>query len=189
MTNINPQSIKFLGGFDDHNYYVKGSPAGSGNSTKEFVFKVMVETDPSYFDAMAKLMCHLNKEGINASLPIASTINNIEFTVPLKRSHIVKQEAEDDIDYTGLLLTYLPGNILSSVQRSPKLLYNIGEFVGRLNSLLQVRYVCIVDCNYIVLTIWVVLSKESLMPFLMLQIMASHYLSCIFFTEIFPSLL
>ena len=153
VTNINPQYVKFLGGFDDHNYYVKGSPVGGGDSTKEFVFKVMVETDPSYFDALTKLMCHLNKEGINVSLPVASINGKIEFTVPLKKSHIVKQEAEDDTDYTGLLLTYLPGNILSSVQRSPKLLYNIGRFIGRLNSVLQVSnaysYVCIVDCNCI----------------------------------------
>ena len=141
VTNINPQSIKFLGGFDDHNYYVKGSRVSGGDSMKEFVFKVMVETDPNYFDAMTQLMCHLNKEGINASLPIASTNNNIEFTVPLTKSHIINQEVEDDTDYTGLLLTYLPGNILSSVQRSPKLLYSIGGFVGGLNSVLQVSTV------------------------------------------------
>ena len=137
VTNINPQSIKFLGGFDDHNYYVKGSPVGS-DSIKEFVFKVMVGTDPNYFDAMTKLMLHLNKEGINVTLPVASMNNNIEFAVPLKKSHIVKQKVEDDRDYTGFLLTYLPGSILSSLQRSPKLLYNIGGLVGNLNSVLQV---------------------------------------------------
>ena len=137
VTNINPQSVKFLGGFYDRNYYIKGS-LEDDNSLKEFVFKVMVENDSNYFDAMTKLMLHLNKEGINASLPVKSVNNNFKYAVPLKRSLILQQEVADDTDYTGLLLTYLPGNILSSTQRSPKLLYDVGAFVGKLNLVLQV---------------------------------------------------
>ena len=180
VTKINPQSIKFLGGFDDHIYYVKGSTVGS-DSIKEFVFKVMVETDPDYFDAMTKLMVHLNKEGINVPFPIASINDNIEFTVPLKKSHIVKREVEDDTDYTGFLLTYLPGNILSSVQRSPKLLYNIGGFVGRLNSVLQVsKY--IYSYVTVVLTVATMFLKRNFMSFDTAKYMALRYLShiCIF---------
>ena len=135
VTNINPQSIKFLDGFEDHNYYVKGS---NGGSIKEFVFKVMSKSDSNHFDAITKLMLHLNKEGINVSLPIKSINSNGEYTTPLKKSAIVEQRTEDDVDYTCMLLTYLPGSILSRVQRSPRLLYSIGEFVGRLNSMLQV---------------------------------------------------
>ena len=108
-----------------------------GNSLKEFVFKVMVENDSNYFDAMTKLMLHLSKEGISTSLPVKS-VNDFKYAVPLKRSLILQQEVEDDTDYTGLLLTYLPGSILSSTQRSPKLLYDVGAFVGKLNSVLQV---------------------------------------------------
>ena len=82
-------------------------------------------------------MLHLNKEGINVTLPVKCS--NTEHSVPLKRSSIIEQEADDDVNYTGLLLTYLPGNILSSIQRrTPKLLYDIGTFVGRLNSVFQV---------------------------------------------------
>ena len=153
ITNVNPQSIKFLGGFDDHNYYIKGSLV-DGNSPKEFIFKVMVENDSNYFDAMTKLMLHLNKEGINASLPVKSINNNFKYAVPLKRSLILQQEVEEDTDYTGLLLTYLPGNILSSVQQSPKLLHDVGAFVGKLNTVLQVTYLFICMrpwpiCSYI----------------------------------------
>ena len=138
VTNIDPQSIRFLNGFEDLNYYVKGSPVGNDSSLKEFVFKLTVENDPNYFDATIKLMLHLNKEGINVSLPVKSINSSVDYAVPLKKSLIVEQEIEDDVDYTGLLLTYLPGNILSRVQRSPRLLYSIGEFVGRLTSVLQV---------------------------------------------------
>ena len=141
ITNVNLQSIKFLGGSDDHNYYVKGSLV-DGNNPKELIFKVMVENDSNYFDAVTKLMLHLNKEGINASLPVKSVNNNFKYAVPLKRSLILQQEVEDDTDYTGLLLTYLPGNILSNVQQSPKLLYDAGVFVGKLNTVLQVFKIC-----------------------------------------------
>ena len=159
VTNINPQSIKLLGGFYDHNYYVKGSTVGS-DSIKEFVFKVMVETDPDYFDAMTKLMFHLNKEGVNVPLPIASINDSIEFTVPFKKSHIVKREVEDDTDYTGFLLTYLPGNMLPSVQPSPKLLYSIGEVIGKLNSVLQVSiWLAIVILSNRMLTILVIVAS------------------------------
>ena len=137
VTNITPHVVKNLGGYEDNNCYVKGS-TGDG-CTKEFVFKVMVETDPDYFDAMTKLMLHLNKEGISVPQPVAPINNNTEFIVPLKKSHIVNREVENDINYTGLLLTYLPGNILPNLRHSPKLLYNIGAFVGKLNSVLQVR--------------------------------------------------
>ena len=98
----------------------------------------MVENDSNFFDGVTKLMLHLNKEGINASLPVNSINGNNEYTMPLKKSLIVEQEIEDDVNYTGMLLTYLPGSILSRVQRSPRLLYSIGQFVGKLNSILQV---------------------------------------------------
>ena len=145
VTSINTQSIKFLDGSNDHNYYVKGSRMDC-DIVNEFLFKVMVENDSNHFDAMTKLMFHLKKEGINVPLPVMS-VNTNEYTVPLKKSLIVEQEVED-VDYTGLLLTYLPGNILSSVQRSPKLLYNIGEFVGKLNSVLQVCIYTIYACTH-----------------------------------------
>ena len=137
MTNINPHTIKFLGGFDDHIYYVKGYPAGS-NEMRGYTFRVMVETDPDYYAALIKLMLYINKEGISVTVPVQSTDNSTEYTVPLKKSYMTEKQFNDDVDYTGLLLTYLPGNTLSQVQRSPKLLYNIGEFTGRLSTALQV---------------------------------------------------
>ena len=103
-----------------------------------YTFRVMVETDPDYYAALTKLMLHINKEGISVTVPVQSTNNSTEYTVPLKKSYMTEKQFDDDVDYTGLLLTYLPGNTLSQVQRSPKLLYNIGEFTGRLSTVLQV---------------------------------------------------
>ena len=138
VSNINPHTIKFLGGFDDHIYYVKGFTAGS-NEMQGYTFRVMVETDPNFYDALIKLMFHINKEGISITVPVQSINDSAKYTVPLKKSYIAeKQFDDDDVDYTGLLLTYLPGNILSQVQRSPRLLYSVGESAGRLSKALQV---------------------------------------------------
>ena len=138
VTNINPHSIKFLGGFDDHIYYLKGFPVGS-NEIQEYVFRVMLETDSNYYDALTKLILHIRKEGINVSIPVQSIRSSTDYTVPLKKSYMIEKQLDDDVEYTGLLLTYLPGNVLSRVQRSPRLLYNIGEYVGRLNTAMQVN--------------------------------------------------
>jgi len=135
VENIIPDSIQLLDGYKDRNYYVKGIPVES-YVTKEYVFKIMSESDPNYFDAITKLMYFINKEGFKTSLPIESLSNdNAMF---FKKSFLVQEELPDEITYGGLLLNYLPGSTLSEVDRSPRLLYNIGVIVGKLSSALQV---------------------------------------------------
>jgi len=137
ITNVAPNSVRLLGGFDDCNYLLKGKPTGgSCDATNEYIFKVMVENDPDYFDAITKLMRHIEREGIRTSVPI-ETLSNKD-TMFLKKSFLVQKELQDDITYGGLLLNYLPGNILSEIDRSPRLLYDIGTSVGKLSSVLQV---------------------------------------------------
>lgn len=138
VVNVDPYSIKFLGGFDDYIYYVRGSLVGS-SGVQEYTFKVMVENDANYYDAITKLMLHIRKEGINISVPVQTNNSSVQYTVRLKKNYVIEKELKDDVEYTGLLLTYLPGRVLPEVpQLSPRLLYNIGEFAGRLNAVLQV---------------------------------------------------
>jgi len=141
VTDVTPHSVHLLDGFDDCNYLLKGSLTGS-NAKKEYIFKVMVENDPNYFDAITKLMHHINQEGFKISLPVQS-LNGKRDTIFLKKSFLAQKELQDDVTYGGLLLNYLPGNILSKVDRSPTLLYNIGTNVGKLSTVLLVS-VCII---------------------------------------------
>ncbi|XP_065888642.1 hydroxylysine kinase-like isoform X2 [Dysidea avara] len=136
VTNIIPDSIWLLDGYDDRNYYLKGSPAGQ-KVTKEYVFKVMTENDPNYFDAITKLMYFITKEGFKVPLPVQPL--NCKDAIFLKKSFLVQKELQDqdDTTYGGLLLNYLPGRPLSEVDRSPRLLYSIGASVGKLSTMLQ----------------------------------------------------
>ena len=135
ITNITTHSVQLLDGFEDCNYLFKGSLMGN-NATKEYIFKMMVESNPDYFDAITKLMHHISKEGFKISLPVPS--HNNKDTIFLKKSYLVQKESQDDVTYGGLLLNYLPGNVLSEVDRSPRLLYSIGTNVGKLSTVLQV---------------------------------------------------
>ena len=136
IANVTPHSVHLLDGFDDCNYLLKGNLIGS-NAKKEYIFKVMAENDPEYFDAITKLMYYINQEGFRISLPIQS-LNGNKDTIFLEKSFLAQKESQDDITYGGLLLNYLPGNILSEVDRSPRLLYSIGTSVGKLSTVLQV---------------------------------------------------
>ena len=136
VANINTESIQLLDGYDDRNYYVQGTPVGS-SSSKEYVFKTMVANDPSYFDAITKLMYFIDKEGFKTPLPIQSLTN--EDSVLFKKSYLIEKELQNDVTYGGLLLKYLPGNTLWDVDRSPRLLYDIGAQVGKLSTVLQVQ--------------------------------------------------
>lgn len=145
VSNIDSGSVKLLRGYEDRNYYLKECPTRSGNSKddcKEYVFKVMNRKDsqfPEFFDALSKLMLFINAEGLTCSLPVQpTTVPNGTFIVPLKKSFMLQTDMEEDCTYVGILLTYLPGQILSEVERSPKLLYSVGEFVGKLITSLQV---------------------------------------------------
>jgi len=145
---IIPHSIHLMNGSDDCNYLVKGSLIGD-NARKEYIFKVMIENNPDYFDAITKLMYHINQEGFKVPLPV-QPLNNNKNAIFLKKSFLIQKEVQDDVTYGGLLLNYLPGSILSEVDRSPKLLYNIGTSVGKLSTVLQVRtYVFILKLSVI----------------------------------------
>lgn len=140
ISNVDANSIALLHGYEDRNYYLKGCP--SNGRDEEYVFKVMNRKDsqfPEFFDALSKLMFFIKDEGLTCSLPIQpTTVPNGTFIVPLKKSFMLQTDVEEDCTYVGILLTYLPGQIMSEIEQSPKLLYDVGEFVGKLITSLQV---------------------------------------------------
>jgi len=144
VSSIDPSSIKLLHGYEDRNYYIKEfcTDAENSNSSKEYVFKVMNQKDsqfPDLFDALSKLMFFINAEGLNCPLPLQPVdVPEGKFIIHLKKSYMLEAKMKMDITYVGFLLTYVPGVPISEVECSPKFLYSIGEFVGKLSTLLQV---------------------------------------------------
>ena len=142
ISNVDPSSIKLLDGYEDRNYYLKGYPDNGAGEGEEYVFKVMNRKDsqfPEFFDALSKLMFFIKREGLTCSLPIQpTTVPDGTFIFPLKRSFMLQRDVEEDCTYVGMMLTYLPGQIMAEIERSPQLLYDVGKFVGKLITSLQV---------------------------------------------------
>ena len=143
VSHIDPSCIKLLYGYEDRNYYIKEMCTGTEScSSKEYVFKVMNQKDskfPDFFDALSKLMFFINAEVLNCSLPVQPVdVPEGRFIISLKKSYMLETKMKKDVTYVGFLLTYVPGVPISEVECSPKFLYSIGEFVGKLSTSLQV---------------------------------------------------
>jgi len=151
VSSIDSSTIKLLHGYEDRNYYIKElcTDIESYNS-KEYVFKVVNQKDskfPDLFDALSKLMFFIKAEGINSPLPLQPVdVPEENFIIHLKKSYMLGTKIKNDVTYVGFLLTYVPGVPISEVECSPKFLYSIGEFVGKLSTLLQVCSQHVVCC-------------------------------------------
>ena len=142
ISHVDVDSIKLLNGYEDRNYYLKA--CCRNGEDKEYVFKMVNKKDsqyPEYFDALSKLMFFIKAEGLTCSLPIQPIgVPGGTYIIHLKKSFMLQVDIEEDCLYVGILLTYLHGQIMSEIeQSSPKLLYKVGEFVGKLSTSLQVR--------------------------------------------------
>ena len=127
ISNVDPNSIKLLSGYEDRNYYLKvRSSRGEG---EEYVFKVINRKDsqfPEFFDALSRLMLFIKAEGLTCSLPIKpTTVPDDTYFIPLKKSFMLKTDIEEDCTYVGILLTYLHGQTMSEIEQSPNLLYHV----------------------------------------------------------------
>ena len=154
VSNLDSSSIKLLRGYEDRNYYLQECSMKNGNGKdEEYIFKLMNKKDsqfPEFFDALSKLMFFINAEGLTCSLPVQpTTVPDGTFIIPLKRSFLLQTDIGKDCIYVGILLTYLPGKTMSEIERSPKLLYNAGKFVGKLITSLQVQKVIFGKTNCI----------------------------------------
>ena len=140
ISNVDPSSIKLLDGYEDQNYYLKGYL--SNGEGEEYVFKVMNRKNsqvPEFFDAMSKLMFFIKRKEFNCSVPVQpTTVPDGTFIFPLKRSFMLQRDVEEDCTYVGMMLTYLSGQTMAEIERSPVLFYDVGKFVGKLITSLQV---------------------------------------------------
>ena len=141
IQNVDISSIKLLSGYEDRNYYLK--VCSSSSESEEYIFKMVNRKDsqfPEFFDALSKLMLFIKAEGLTCSLPIKpTTVPDGAYIIPLKKSFMLETDIEEDCTYVGILLTYLRGKTMSEIEQSPKLLYDVGEFVGKLITSLQVH--------------------------------------------------
>jgi len=149
-------SVKQLESYDDRNFYFCGDfeweTLGDGikSDSREFVFKLSNPLVASYevTEGLNVIMQRLNQEGFNCPLPLKGRkgweIENVS------ESQLIETQTNDSVCgneriFCARVLTFIPGELMDRVNKhclTPQLLYNIGNFVGRMDTALQVSLTC-----------------------------------------------
>ena len=160
--NIDEDSVCQLPGYEDRNIYFKGnfeisvdSFDGAVKSTtsttsmtdisqyyNQFIFKISHITN-SYevLQGVNKVMEHLKSKGFHCSYAIANRSG--EKIRLLSENQLLRGDPDmrsgRGAQYPVRLLKYIPGEVLHTVQPTPKLAYDIGELAGSIDKALLVR--------------------------------------------------
>ena len=155
---VEEYSVNQLESYDDRNFYFCGDlerefqTLGNGikSDSREFVFKLSNPLLASYevTEGLNAIMQHLNQEGFNCPLPLkgrkGSEIENVS------ESQLIETQRNNSVCgneriFCARVLTFIPGELMDRVNEhclTPQLLYNIGNFVGRMDTALQVTLTC-----------------------------------------------
>jgi Ser/Thr protein kinase RdoA (MazF antagonist) len=131
--------LKRQNGYDDLNYHVLVAPDHSNPhigevSPEGYFLKISNLRDsqsPEYLYAQLAIMEHLQKKGILCQTAIRSISGDT-----LTECTSANKEGVS-VTYLANLRTYLPGTIIADVALTPKLLYNVGQYVAKITQSLQ----------------------------------------------------
>ncbi|XP_074042312.1 hydroxylysine kinase isoform X2 [Leptinotarsa decemlineata] len=128
---IKAKQLHELNGYDDWNYHVTTEKSDSSIESRGevgengYVLKIINSLDskkPRVFEAQSLLLLHLENYGFRCPKPILTKAEQFFETVELRSGeHIVR------------LLEYIDGTIFHKVPRTPRLLYQAGEIVSRMD--------------------------------------------------------
>ena len=144
--------MKQLESYDDRNFYFCGDleqeVLGDGTmfTSREFAFKLSNPLLASYevTEGQNVIMRRLNQKGFNCPLPLkgrkGSEIENVS------ESRLMEAQTNNSVHgsermFCARVLTFIPGELLDKVDEqclSPQLLYDVGNFIGRMDVELQV---------------------------------------------------
>lgn len=128
--NLEVISVKELNSYDDRNFFVKVKddsvlPNVSDRCPHGYLLKVLNSLDSkasALIDAQNQMMLYLSQHGILCPRPV----QNIE-----RKLMALTKLNGGEVKNIVRLLTYIPGDILASVDYTPNLLYQIGEMVAK----------------------------------------------------------
>ena len=156
--DVAKESVRQLPGYEDRNYYFKGyfevdsfdgavntktTMAPDNSPHDEFIFKVSHITN-SYevLEGVNQVMDHLKCNGFHCSYAIVS-LRGEKITL-LSENQLLRGDPNvrsgRGAQYPVRVLKYIPGDVLQTVQLTPKLTYGIGELAGSIDKTLLVRY-------------------------------------------------
>lgn len=155
--NVDENSVEQLPGYEDRNFYFKGylevdPPVSTLKSNitsvpgiscyDEFIFKVSHITNSfEVLQGINEVMDHLKCKGFHCSY---ATVNRSgEKMTLLSENQLVRGDPNvrtgRGAQYPVRVLKYISGEILQTIQLTPKLVYGIGELAGNIDKALLVR--------------------------------------------------
>ena len=160
FSNVDEDSVRQLPGYEDRNFYFKGyfevsdsfdgtvkskiTSAPDISPYDEFIFKVSHITN-SYkvLQGVNEVMDHLKCKGFYCSYAIVNRSG--EKITLLSENQLLCGDPNlrtgKGARYPVRVLKYIPGEVLQTVQLTPKLAYGIGELAGSIDKALLVRYI------------------------------------------------
>lgn len=174
-------SIKEFPSYLDRNYFFRGDLQNGGQETtatlrqqRQFVLKFLNSNDSSNLgavDGIIELKKFLYREGFTCPYPIQSRLYPSSHHCIMKHSTLEtyattgtlqQQEVKDPVHYVPSVgephycvsvLTFVEGRDVSTVHHTPDYLYNLGKYIGNLDSKLKVRNYILIDysCKMVML--------------------------------------
>ena len=142
-------SYKELPCFDDRHFYFKGrltssaqrrdQDDGIGGTHEPFVLRITnLMFSAGLVEGFNALMLHLSSRGITCTLPIPSRFGRYMEMVPGEEISLGGRYSQK---YPVRVLRYLRGNLMDDLDPkflTPKFLYSVGNFAGKVNAALEV---------------------------------------------------
>ena len=141
---VDESSIKEFPSYRDRNYYFQGECTDESHS--EFVFKQSnpLSTTFEVMEGVNAVMKHLHSRSLKTPYPLASKTGSD--LIELSKSELLGSDdnsAEPEcMKYPVYVLSFIPGEIFDHVSKAlltPKLLFEIGELLGKMDMELMVR--------------------------------------------------
>lgn len=168
FTKVHGDSIKSFPSYSDRNYYFQGKCMNA--ASLEFVLKL---NNPLYttFEEMkgiCSVMEHLTSHGFSTQHPLTSRegshiikLTYAELSGTLEDNKGIEtrdsttdtcgaNKREPGFKYFVSVLSYIPGQLFDKVEKrylTPKLLYEIGELLGRIDQELMASIIYCSDCD------------------------------------------
>ena len=145
---VEESSVKQLPSYEDRNYYltvvtegVTNCGSGDENTEGEFVLKISnslmdVELKKGHND----LMTYLYQQGFECPQPLSSRNGN-GVEVLSKRQLLAGDPGASEgggPKFCVQVLIYIPGRTMESVPFTPRLAYEAGRYIGRMDAAMQV---------------------------------------------------
>ena len=150
--------VREFDSYDDRNYYMKGTltyrPANENidgallqENEDEFVLKILNNLDSEnllYVNAQNEMMLYLNARGFNCPVPMQSLKGPHTLLYKSKSSEEKMRNKEISYrEHAVRLLSFVPGKLIKCVSCTTDLLFDLGRYVSKIHTALQVRRKCI----------------------------------------------